>query len=148
MTNPAPTQEIADRLEREIPGSVAERTDQHIAVKPEALLAVASVLKNTPELDFDYLNWATAVDYSSHFMIVYNVVSLKNNLSLILKARCDNRQDPVVPSLTGLWKGANLQEREIFDLMGIRFENHPNMKRVFLWDGFTGHPLRKDVALK
>jgi NADH-quinone oxidoreductase subunit C len=51
-----------------------------------------------------------------------------------------------VPSLAGLWEGANLQEREIFDLMGIGFDGHPNMKRIFLWDGFPGHPQRKDFS--
>jgi NADH-quinone oxidoreductase subunit C len=147
MTRPASTKEIADRLEREFPGCVTESDDASITVKPEALFSVAAHLKNTRELDFDYLNYVTAVDFKDHFIVVYNLVSLKNNVSLVLKTRCDNRENPVVPSLVALWKGANLQEREIFDLMGIRFENHPDMKRIVLWDGFTGHPLRKDFAL-
>lgn len=144
MTKPASTKEIADSLERKSPGCVIELSDKDIVVKTESLLAVASYLKNTPGLDFDYLNWMTAVDYPDHFLVIYDLTSLKNNVSLMLKTRCDNRENPTVPSLVELWKGANLQEREIYDLMGIRFENHPNLKRIFLWDDFKGHPLRKD----
>jgi NADH-quinone oxidoreductase subunit C len=148
VTTPAALNKIADSLEHESPGCVIELSDKDIVVKAESLLAVASYLKNTPELDFDYLNWVTAVDYNDYFLVVYNLISLKNNTSLTLKTRCDDHENPTVPSLVEVWEGANLQEREIFDLMGIRFENHPNLKRIVLWDGFTGHPLRKDFILE
>jgi len=72
------------------------------------------------------------------------LTSLEFNRSVIIKTRCYSRENPTLPSVIGLWQGADLQEREIFDLMGIRFEGHPNMKRIFLWEGFDGHPLRKD----
>ncbi|MDP2731150.1 MAG: NADH-quinone oxidoreductase subunit C [Dehalococcoidales bacterium] len=144
MTKPASTKQVAESLEKEAPGCVIESSDNDIVVKPESLSAVASYLKNSPEMDFDYLNWVTAVDYPEHFLVVYNLVSLKNNLSLTLKVPCNDRENPTVPSLVGIWKGADLQEREIFDLMGIRFENHPNLKRIVLWDDFIGYPLRKD----
>lgn len=148
MTKPASIQEIVQNLDKISPGCIIESDNEAIIVKTNSLLAVACYLKDTPELDFDYLNWATAVDYSDYFEVVYNLVSLNNNVSLILKTRCDDRENPVVPSLVGLWKGVNLQEREIYDLMGIKFENHPNLKRIVLWDDFNGHPLRKDFALK
>ena len=147
MTISAPTQEVASQLERECPGCVIESDDKTIIIKPESLLIAARFLKNTLELEFDYLNYITAVDNKKYFLVVYNLVSLKNNVSLVLKTRCDDRSNPAVPSLVELWKGAALQEREIFDLMGISFDKHPNMKRIFLWDGFTGHPLRKDFTL-
>lgn len=147
MTKPAATKQLADKLEQEIHGCVIESSDKDIVVKAESLLAVASYLKNTPGLDFDYLNYVTSVDYQDHFLLVYNLVSLKNNVSLMLKTRCDNHASPSLPSVGELWKGAILQEREIFDLMGIKFENHPNLKRIFLWDGFTGYPLRKDFTI-
>ena len=146
MTKPAPTRQIVDTLESQSPGCVIESSDKEIVVKTESLLAVASYLKNSPELDFDYLNWVTAVDYNDHFMVIYNFISLKNNTSLTLKTRCNDRANPTIPSLTGIWKGANMQEREIYDLMGIRFEQHPNLKRIFLWDDFKGYPLRKDFV--
>ncbi|MEE9399093.1 MAG: NADH-quinone oxidoreductase subunit C, partial [Dehalococcoidales bacterium] len=62
----------------------------------------------------------------------------------VFKIRCYQRNNPVLPSLVGLWQGADFQEREIYDLMGIKFDGHPNMKRIVLWEGFEGHPLRKD----
>lgn len=148
MTEPASTKQIVESLEQKSPGCVIESSDKDIVIKPESLLAVASYLKNSPELDFDYLNWVTAVDYPDHFLVVYNLVSLKNNISLTLKVPCPDRENPTVPSLVGIWQGANLQEREIFDLMGIRFENHPNLKRIVLWDDFIGYPLRKDFKLE
>jgi hypothetical protein len=78
-----------------------------------------------------------------HFDVVYVVSSLAKNHMLVFEARASH-DDPVVPTVNNVWMGANLQEREIYDLMGIVFSGHPNMKRIFLWDGFPGHPLRKD----
>ena len=69
---------------------------------------------------------------------------MKKNQSLVLKLKCFGRDEPVVDSVIDIWKGADLQEREIWDLMGITFEGHPNLKRILLWEGFDGHPLRKD----
>ena len=69
---------------------------------------------------------------------------MRLNQSAILKTRIFGRKEPVIDSVVEIWKGADLQEREIWDLMGIRFEGHPNLKRVLLWEGFPGLPLRKD----
>jgi NADH-quinone oxidoreductase subunit C len=115
-----------------------------ILVDSDKLLQVAGYLKNTAGLDFDYLTFLTAVDFLEYMEIVYRLVSLKNNQSLILKTRCYNREDPVVPSVVSLWRAAYYQEREIFDLFGIKFEGHPDMRRLLLWEGFVGHPLRRD----
>ncbi len=147
MTKPVATNQLAETLGKEVPGCVLEASDNHIVVKADSLLAVANYLKNTAGLEFDYLNYVTAVDYNTYFLVIYNLTSLKNNLSLMLKTRCDNHDAPSVPSVTGIWNGAILQEREIFDLMGIKFENHPNLKRIFLWESFKGYPLRKDFVI-
>ena len=69
---------------------------------------------------------------------------MRRNHSAILKTRRYGREEPSVDSVTSIWIGADLQEREIWDLMGIRFEGHPNLKRILLWENFPGHPLRKD----
>jgi NADH-quinone oxidoreductase subunit C len=84
------------------------------------------------------------VDYYDHFEVVYLLISIQHNHSLMLKTRCYGRDNPSLPSVVSLWNGAIFQEREIYDLMGITFEGHPDMKRIFLWQGFQGHPLRKD----
>ncbi|MFC2021083.1 NADH-quinone oxidoreductase subunit C, partial [Chloroflexota bacterium] len=85
-----------------------------------------------------------ATDYFDYFEVVYHLTSMEHNHGLTIKTRCDDRDNPVVSSIVSLYQGADFQEREIYDLMGIRFEGHPNMKRILLYDGFQGHPLRKD----
>ena len=144
MTIALSGKEIASQLEGKFPGSIVESNRNSLVVKSDFLLAVAAFLKNTPDLDFDYLNYITAIDYYNHFEVVYQFTSLKHNHSLVLKTRCYNRENPKIPSIVSLYKGADFQEREIYDLMGIKFEGHPNMKRIVLWEGFQGHPLRKD----
>jgi NADH-quinone oxidoreductase subunit C len=136
--------EIAAKLEAELPGSVVESSGNTIIVKEEFLFKVSSFLNSTPGYDFDYLNVITAVDYQTYFEVIYNLVSVKHNHGLIVKTRLTNREKPELPSIVSLWKGADFQEREIYDLFGISFTGHPNLKRIFLWDGFQGYPLRKD----
>jgi len=136
--------EVAKQITESFPEAVIEASDQAIVVKSESLFDVAKYLKSSPELDFDYLTNITAVDYYEYFELVYQLTSLKHNHSLMLKTRCYGREEPAVPSVVGLWRGADFQEREIYDLMGIRFDGHSNLKRIVLWQGFEGHPLRKD----
>ena len=144
MTVALSGKEIAGQLEGKFPGSIVESGRDCIVVNSDSLLAVAAFLKDTRGLDLDYLNYITAIDYYDHFEVVYQMVSLEHNHSLVLKTRCYQRDNPTLPSVVRLWQGADFQEREIYDLMGIRFEGHPNMKRIVLWEGFQGHPLRKD----
>ena len=93
------------------------------------------------------LSSVTSVDRISHFEVVYHLTSLQKNESLVIKINCgEGRIDPKVKSVISVWRGAELQEREIYDLMGIMFEGHPNMKRLLLWENFEGHPLRKDFV--
>jgi len=136
--------EIATKIEEQFPGSIVEFSPDSLVVKNEFWLDVATFLKTTPELDFDYLTNMTAVDYYDYFEVVYQLTSVGHNHSLIVKTRCYGRENPVLPSVVSLWRGADFQEREIYDLMGISFKGHPNLKRIFLWQGFEGHPQRKD----
>jgi len=144
MTLALSGQEVVAKLEQQFPGSVIESSENNLLVKSESIFDVAEYLKSSPELDFDYLNYIAAVDYYDYFELVYQFTSMKHNHSLVLKTRCYDRENPVVPSVVRLWQGADFQEREIYDLMGISFEGHPNLKRIVLWQGFEGHPLRKD----
>jgi len=136
--------EVAKQITGNFPEAVAEASDQAVVVRSELLLEVAEYLKSSPELDFDYLNDMTAVDYYDYFEVVYQLTSMGHNHRLVLKTRCYDRDKPAAPSVVGLWRGADFLEREIYDLMGISFEGHPNLKRIVLWQGFEGHPLRKD----
>ena len=144
MTLALSGQEIATRVEEQFPGSVIESTADSLLVKAESLLQVATYLKTAPGLDFDYLTSITAVDYYDYFEVVYQLTSIEHNHSLVMKTRCYGRENPTLPSVVSLWRGADFQEREIYDLMGISFDGHPNLKRIVLWEGFEGHPLRKD----
>lgn len=144
MTVALSGKDIAAKIEEKLPGSVVDSGDDYLLLKPDSLVAVAEYLKNTDNLSIDYFNFVTAVDYYSYFELVYRLDSTEHNHSIVIKTRCYDRDNPTVASLAGLWQGANFQEREVYDLMGIRFEGHPNLKRMFLWDGFEGHPLRKD----
>jgi NADH-quinone oxidoreductase subunit C len=144
MTVALSGKEIASQIEENFPGSVEESSQDSLVVKKDSLLPVATFLKDNETLKFNYLNYITAVDYYSYFEVVYQLTSLEHNHTLVIKTKCHGRENPAVPSVIGVWQGADFQEREIYDLMGIKFEGHPNMKRILLWEGFPGHPLRKD----
>jgi len=144
MTVIIPGQDIANLIAAQFPEAVIEFDSQAAVIKSDCLLKVADYLKNSPDLSLNYLTDLTAVDYHDYFEVIYRLTSLEQNKTLTLKVRCYGREDLQVPSVTGLWKGADFMEREIFDLLGICFAGHPNLKRIFLWEGFTGYPLRKD----
>ncbi|MFC1949843.1 NADH-quinone oxidoreductase subunit C [Chloroflexota bacterium] len=139
--------DVANRLEQQFPASITESGEDNLVVKSESIFDIISFLKNTPEFDFNYLSCITAVDYLDYFEVVYFLTSLQHNHSVVVKARCYGRENLSLPSIVNLYRGAEAQEREIYDLMGISFEGHPNMKRIFMWEGFQGHPQRKDFML-
>jgi len=146
MTRVLSGADVADQINQAHPGAVTESNDTTVWIEPESLLQVAGFLKESPDLDFTFLTAVSAVDYVDHFELIYQLLSMRKNHSVVLKTRCYGREEPVVDSLTPVWKGANLQEREIWDLMGVHFTGHPNMKRILLWEDFPGHPLRKDFV--
>jgi NADH-quinone oxidoreductase subunit C len=144
MTVALSSPEIAKKIEEKFPGSVLESATGYLLIKSDSLYGIAAFLKESPDLDFKYLNYITSVDYYDYFEVIYQLTSLEKNHTIVLKTRCYDRENPAVPSVYNLWQGADFMEREVYDLMGITFQGHPNMKRIFLWDGFKGHPLRKD----
>jgi NADH-quinone oxidoreductase subunit C len=142
--------EVLRRLLAEHPGAVVETHAQHgdatAVVAPGDLLRVMRWLRDAPELAFDMLSDVTAVDLldrEPRFEVVYHLYSLSRNHRLRVKARV-SEDSCEVESLVELWPSANWMEREVFDLYGIRFRNHPDLRRLLLYDGFEGHPLRKD----
>ena len=136
--------ELAQRVDEAVPGAVAEWTDDALWVDPSSISGVVRFLKGDDEFDMEYLNSISAIDYIGHFELVYHLTSFRKGHKATVKARLPGREDLSAPSVYHLWRGADFQEREIWDLMGIRFDGHPNMKRIMLWEGFQGHPLRKD----
>jgi NADH-quinone oxidoreductase subunit C len=147
MTRSWSGEKLATAIEAFAPGATVSSNETDVWVRPERVREVCEGLRDRPEFKFDLLSGVTAVDYIDHFELVYHLTSLPKNARAVLKAKCGwGRTEPAVPSVTPVWRGAELQEREIWDLMGIRLEGHPNLKRIMLWEGFPGHPLRKDFA--
>lgn len=144
MTREHSGEDAAKRINEAIPGAAVDYNQTDVWVAPENILEAARLLKDDESLDFSFLNAVTAVDYVEYFEMIYHLLSLRRNSSLVVKSRVPGRENLEVSSVYEVWKGADLQEREVWDLMGIRFEGHPNMKRILLWEGFPGHPLRKD----
>lgn len=136
--------DIAHRIEQKFSGAVVEAAPEAAVIDARRLVEVSTWLRDEPELRFEFLSSVTAVDRLEYFEVVYHLTSIRLNMMTTLKVRTHDRDNPAVPSVTPVWPGANLQEREAYDLMGIHFEGHPDLRRIFLWDGFAGHPLRKD----
>ena len=118
--------------------------EQEILIDPQKVDEVCEYMKTSSGLEFDFLNSITAVDYVEYFEVIYHITSFPHNHQAILKVRVYGREEPTLPSVCTVWPGANFQEREIFDLMGLSFKGHPNLKRIMLWEGFPGHPHRRD----
>lgn len=144
MTKPLSGRELAQQIAEHVPDAIVEADEAAVIVQSQSLFEVMRFVKETAELDFDYLVSITAVDYWDYLEVVYHLVSIAHNHSLVLKTRCYDRDNPEVPSVVELWQGADFQEREVYDLLGIRFDGHPSLRRIFLWEGFQGHPLRRD----
>ena len=139
-----PGSELAERLQSAVPNSVEEWNSLAVWVRPARIEEIARFLRDDPDLDFQFLNAISAVDFIEHFEVVYHLTSLRHQHTAVVKTRVFGREDLSLPSVYHVWRGADFQEREIWDLMGVRFDGHPNMKRIMLWEGFEGHPLRKD----
>jgi len=133
-------------------GATLFRGDLSIHLKKEGLLPVCTFLKTEPDLDFDYPIHITSVDdlgsEKDRFELIYELFSIRWKRAVRIKTRV-SESAPTIDSVTSLWKGANFQEREVYDMMGIRFNNHPDLKRILLPDDYTeGYPLRKDFPVE
>ena len=126
------------------------RGDQTFTVQKNVLIDLFKFLRDDPSLDFKFLMDLTAVDYlnrkDNRFEVVYHFYSLKHNHRLRVKVPV-SEDDCTIDSVSSLWKTANWYEREVWDLYGIKFNSHPDMRRILLYEEFKGHPLRKDYPI-
>jgi len=143
---------VIGKLQERFPDAIQEhaefRGDLTLVVAPARLVDVARFLKEDPDLRFDYLLYATAVDWPARaprFDVVWEVRSLANHTRLRLKVRAA-MPDPEVPSLVPVWRAADWHERETWDLLGVRFDGHPDLRRILMPHTWEGHPLRKDYV--
>ncbi|MBI4430342.1 MAG: NADH-quinone oxidoreductase subunit C [Candidatus Omnitrophica bacterium] len=140
-------EEVKAELEKSL-GVQTELSGSGLLVPKSRLLDVFKFLKENAKYQMDYISNLCAVDYlkQSQIEIVYHLYSMRNKTGPIgIKVRTD-RQDCIVPSATPLFRGAEFQEREAFDLYGVKFEGHTDLRRILMWDGFEGFPMRKDYV--
>ena len=116
-----------------------------VYVPADSLLALLKFLRDDETCRFTRLADLTAVDYKDYFEMVYHLFALEDMTWIVVKVKLDHEQ-PVVPSITPVFPGAEFEEREVYDLMGVDFTGHPDLRRILLADDFIGHPLRKDYV--
>ncbi|MDH4121908.1 MAG: NADH-quinone oxidoreductase subunit C [Deltaproteobacteria bacterium] len=156
MTAPAETPPITARVEEKFPGAVTashqQFGDETITVAKDQYLAVMTLLRNDPTLKFNLMVDLSAVDFlgqSPRFQVVVHLKSLSLGHRLRVKVGVgeDGPEACTLPTISKLWVAADWYERECFDMYGIRFQGHPNLKRLLLYESFVGHPLRKDYDI-
>jgi NADH-quinone oxidoreductase subunit C len=138
---------VKEKFNKDIIEASEFRGDPIIKVKKDSLINVCKYLVSEKELAYNLLVDVTAVDFlpykrTPRFDIVYILVSIENEQRLILKTEVDEGES--VPSVYNIWKSANFPEREVYDMFGITFDGHPDLRRLLMWPGFEHHPLRKD----
>jgi len=149
--------DIANKIKRMFPDAVVSADtvlgEQHVVVNKAGILEFMRRLRDDESLLFNFMMDLTAVDYlgkkpaDARFEVVYNLYSLRHNHRIRVKVPV-SLADPTIDSVTQVWKAADWFEREVWDLYGIVFNGHPNLKRILLYEEFVGHPLRKDYPLK
>lgn len=139
-------EELKVALERALPGLALNLEGSHLLVQPQELVRVCQWLKSS-EYQLDYVANLTAVDYPpDRIDVIYHLYSMAKKHGPATIRVTLPRANPVVPSLVSVYRGAEFQEREVYDLYGVTFEGHPDLRRILMWEGFTGHPMRKDYV--
>ena len=149
------SEELKSSLEQLLPGVSLPLEGGALILSPNDLIAVCRALKDNERFSLDYLADLTAVDYlpdtagaAGRIDVVYHLYSMaKKHGPVTLKVKLP-REHPTIPSVTPIWRGAEFQEREAYDLYGVTFDGHPDLRRILLWDGFEGHPMRKDYVVE
>ena len=140
---------LKSTLEQLLPGVHLTLEGTTLIVAVGDLARVCQCLKEREPFALDYLSNLTAVDYPpDRLEVVYHICSMSQKHGpVVLKVKLP-RHDPRLASVTPIWRGAEYQEREVYDLYGVVFEGHPDLRRILMWDGFEGHPMRKDYVVE
>jgi len=143
--------EIYARLKKQFPEKVSgfqgEVFDPNLHVDPQAIVEVCRYLRDNPDLRFETLSDLTGLDLpkENKIQVVYHLFSYSHRHPIVIKVDLP-REDPHVSTMEGVWKAANWMEREVFDLFGVVFEGHSDLRRILLPEDWVGHPLRKDYV--
>jgi NADH-quinone oxidoreductase subunit C len=139
--------QVYDRIQEKFPSGVASVAespgDAFCVLKKESLVAVCRWLKEEPELAFDLCSCISGTDDTKDLWVVYHLYSIPKNQRAVLKVNV-GRENPSLPSVSEVWRAADWHERETYDMYGIRFEGHPDLRRILLPEDWEGYPLRKD----
>ena len=166
MSGPTLVDQLKQKFGDVISGANLENIDPWIEVTPHGIVEVCQHMRDEPSLAFDYLNSVTAVDYlhtdekkaakvdwQPHVEVVYHLFSMQHKHSVVLKVMLPRWLEdqpgklPEVPSVASIWSTADWHEREVYDLMGVYFTDHPNLRRILCPEDWVGHPLRKDYEM-
>jgi NADH:ubiquinone oxidoreductase subunit C len=144
MTN----EELKYNITELIPAATYDESGEflNVFVASDELLPLMNILRSKKELDFDYLFCLTCIDWKDHLMMVYHLLSKTHKHSVVVKAKITDIQNPQIESVNCIWKTAELNENEVYDLFGVKFLNHPNLRRLFLEEDWKGFPLRKNYV--
>ena len=118
----------------------------NITVQPEQLHSLMTQLKSNSETNFDYLFCLTGMDWGAALGVIYHLESTTHRHQIVVKVKTEDRENPTFDTVCNIWYTAEFHEREVFDFFGIKFNNHPNLKRLFLTEEWDGFPLRKDYV--
>ena len=142
-------QEIHDKIQEKFPEVISEFNDSvlqpYIKCSPKSFNEVCQFLRDDDDLAFDALMNCSGVDYGDELGVVYHLYSMNHRHKIVLKVNV-SREQAEIPTVADIWRTADWHEREIFDLYGIHFTNHPDMRRILLPDDWEGYPLRKDYV--
>ena len=140
---------VYERVKQRFPDKVLEvsdkKPDPFAVIEPGAIVEVSRFLRDDPETAMDCLSNETGVDYKDRIEVVYHLYSYRYRHGCVLKVKLP-RDDPTVATVEEIWKSANWMEREIFDLLGVTFEGHSDMRRILMPEDWPGYPLRKDFV--
>lgn len=140
------TEEFKSALMEVFPLITSDEKGQYLTISIDSFQSheLLNYLKNTADPQFEKLECLSGVDWPDYMEVVYHLDAMDTNDTIVIKAKISDKINPAIDSVTDLWKGAELLECEIYDFFGIRFDNHPFMRRIFLNEDWIGYPLRKD----
>ena len=136
---------LKERFGERVLETIEKKPDPFVLVDPDALIEICRYLREDPELAMDCLSNETGVDYKDRIEVVYHLYSYRHRHGCVLKVKLP-RDNPTVATVEEVWRSANWMEREIFDLLGVTFEGHSDMRRILMPEDWPGYPLRKDFV--
>ena len=151
MTAPLTPEAIQQDVQSRLPGTAVTVEGNALLIAADQLVKICRFLKESEPYRLDYLSNLCGVDYlgdQARLETVYHLYSMEKKHGPVMLKVTLPRATPVVASVTPIWRGAEFQEREAYDLYGVTFEGHPDLRRILMWEGFQGHPMRKDYVVE